>query len=172
VDRRLGKAGIIRRMKAGSKYHPLFNALQKSGEDEVILAIEEIETLVGTTLPSGARTDRAWWSNRSSASVQSSSWMSAGYHVTDINLETGQITFSKPIFKYIIHREGDTVLWNAEMIKALRHHMNASQGELAEELGVRQQTISEWETKIYAPKKAMSKLLGYVAERAGFNYET
>jgi DNA-binding XRE family transcriptional regulator len=159
-------------MKAGSKYHPLFNALQKSGENEVILSIEEIETLVGTPLPSGARTDRAWWSNRSSASVQSSSWMSAGYHVTDINLETGQITFSKPIFKYIIQREGDTVLWNAEMIKALRHHMNASQGELAEELGVRQQTISEWETKIYAPKKAMSKLLGYVAERAGFNYET
>jgi DNA-binding transcriptional regulator YiaG len=58
------------------------------------------------------------------------------------------------------------------MIRALRHHMNASQGELAEELGVRQQTISEWEKEIYAPKKAMSKLLGYVAERAGFKYET
>ena len=57
------------------------------------------------------------------------------------------------------------------MIKALRQHMEASQGELADELGVRQQTISEWETGVYAPSRATSKHLGLVAEKAGFAYE-
>lgn len=97
--------------------------------------------------------------------------MSAGYHVTKIDFEQKKITFGKPIFRYEVRREGDTILWNADMIRALRHHMTASQGELAEELGVRQQTVSEWENSIYAPKKAMSKLLGFIAERAGFEYE-
>jgi DNA-binding transcriptional regulator YiaG len=159
-------------MKVGSKYHPLFETLQNSGKDEVTLTLAEIETLLGSTLPPGANADRAWWSNRGTGSVQSSSWMEAGYHVTSINLETKKITFRKPIFNYEIRKEGDIVLWNADMIRALRHFMNASQGELAEELGVRQQTISEWEKEIYTPKKAMSKLLGFVAERAGFNYDT
>jgi DNA-binding transcriptional regulator YiaG len=48
--------------------------------------------------------------------------------------------------------------------------MEFSQAELAEELGVRQQTISEWETGMYQPKRAMSKLLTMVAEQAGFRY--
>jgi len=52
----------------------------------------------------------------------------------------------------------------------LRRHMGLSQAELAAELGVRQQTISEWETGMYQPKRAMSKLLTLVAERAGFTY--
>ena len=159
-------------MKAGSKYHPLYMALQTSGKDEVTLTLDEIETLVGEPLPPTAHSQRAWWSNRTSGSVQSSAWMRAGYHVEKMDFTTGQITFRKPVFRYVVRQEGDTILWNAEMIKALRHHMDASQSELAEELGVRQQTVSEWETEIYAPKKAMSKLLGYVAEHAGFKYKT
>lgn len=159
-------------MKAGSKYHPLYEVLSKSGVEEISLSLTEIETLLGHPLPPSAHRNPAWWSNRSSGAVQASAWMSAGYHVAQADLDKFLITFRKPVFKYEIHRAGDTVLWNADMIRALRHHMNASQGELAEELGVRQQTISEWEKEIYTPKKAMSKLLGYVAERAGFKYET
>ncbi len=136
-----------------------------------MLSLADIETLLGASLPPTARENPGWWSNRSSGSVQASAWMSAGYHVVEADLAQHQITFRKPIFKYEINRAGDTILWSAEMIKALRHYMQASQEELAEELGVRQQTVSEWENELYAPKKAMSKLLGYVAERAGFKYE-
>ena len=172
MDGDLGETSIIPVMKAGSKYSSLFDALQSSGQAALTLTISEIENIIGQSLPATAHSQRAWWSNRSTSSVQSSAWMSAGYHVTNIDFENKKITFRKPVFKYEVHRDGDTILWNAEMIKALRHHMNASQGGLAEELGVRQQTISEWETGIYAPKRAMSKLLGFVAERAGFKYET
>ncbi|NIO72497.1 MAG: hypothetical protein GTN71_26605, partial [Anaerolineae bacterium] len=40
----------------------------------------------------------------------------------------------------------------------------------SEELGTRQQTISEWETGMYKPRGATRTLLNIVAERAGFVY--
>lgn len=159
-------------MKAGSKYHRLYEALAQSGLEEVTLTLSEIETFLGHPLPASAHQNRGWWSNRSSGISHASAWMNAGYHVIQADLENERIVFRKPVFNYEIRRDGDTILWNADMIRALRHHMDASQGELAEALGVRQQTVSEWETEIYAPKKAMSKLLGFIAERAGFKYQT
>jgi hypothetical protein len=35
-------------------------------------------------------------------------------------------------------------------------------------MGVRQQTISEWETGAYAPRGASERLLTIIADRAGF----
>ena len=55
-------------------------------------------------------------------------------------------------------------------MRALRDHLGLSQGGLAGELGVRQQTVSEWETGQYAPRGASARLLSLVAERAGFEY--
>jgi DNA-binding transcriptional regulator YiaG len=60
--------------------------------------------------------------------------------------------------------------WNAESIKALREHMGLSQQALADELGTRQQTISEWETGMYKPRRSTGNYLSLVAERAGFEY--
>jgi DNA-binding transcriptional regulator YiaG len=56
------------------------------------------------------------------------------------------------------------------MIKALRGHMGLNQAQLAESLGVRQQTVSEWENGLYEPSRATSKYLMLVAERADFSY--
>ena len=66
-------------------------------------------------------------------------------------------------------RRGPT--WDAGQVRALRQHLGLSQRELAEELGTRQQTISEWETGQYRPRGASARLLSLVAERAGFQYE-
>jgi DNA-binding transcriptional regulator YiaG len=41
---------------------------------------------------------------------------------------------------------------------------------MAEELGTRQQTISEWETGMYRPRGTSATLLTLVAERSGFKY--
>jgi DNA-binding transcriptional regulator YiaG len=49
--------------------------------------------------------------------------------------------------------------------------MALTQDELADELGVRQQTVSEWETGVYRPRGASERLLTIVAERAGFEYD-
>jgi DNA-binding transcriptional regulator YiaG len=63
------------------------------------------------------------------------------------------------------------VEWDAERIRALREHLGMTQQQLAEELGVRQQTISEWEVGMYAPRRSTSKYLNLIAERAGFLYK-
>ena len=55
-------------------------------------------------------------------------------------------------------------------MRALRRHLRMSQQELARELNVRQQTVSEWETDQYRPRGASERLLGMVAERAAFHY--
>ncbi len=62
-------------------------------------------------------------------------------------------------------------VWDAGQVRALRQHLGLSQQALADELGTRQQTISEWETAQYRPRGASARLLTLVAERAGFEYE-
>ena len=61
-------------------------------------------------------------------------------------------------------------VWDAEQVLALRQHLGMTQQELAEELNVRQQTVSEWETSQYRPRGASERLLSVVAERAAFRY--
>ena len=61
--------------------------------------------------------------------------------------------------------------WRAERVLALRRHLRRTQRELAHDLGVRQQTISDWETGIYEPRGASRTLLNIIAEGADFKYE-
>lgn len=61
--------------------------------------------------------------------------------------------------------------WDANRVRALRRHLGLSQQGLADELGTRQQTISEWETGMYRPRGASARLLTIVAERADFAYD-
>ena len=55
-------------------------------------------------------------------------------------------------------------------MRALRRHLGLSQQGLADEMGTRQQTISEWERDMYRPRGASARLLTLVAERANFAY--
>jgi DNA-binding transcriptional regulator YiaG len=158
-------------MKEGSKYQPLLEFLRGSNQREVILTFAEIEALMNNPLPDSARSKRAWWSNRSKGALQASAWMEAGYRVEDVALDGQRVTFRKPTTDYQVQRVGDTVLWNSELIKALRLHMGLTQVEFAERLGVRQKTVSNWEIGLYEPTRSTSKHLELVAEIAGFRYE-
>jgi DNA-binding transcriptional regulator YiaG len=60
--------------------------------------------------------------------------------------------------------------WGKDDVRSLRTHLGMTQQELADEMGTRQQTISEWETGMYRPRGASLTLLNLVAERAGFRY--
>ncbi len=74
--------------------------------------------------------------------------------------------------EYPRHRRRRGEAWSAERLQALRRHLRMTQRQLAEELGMRQQTISEWETGAYRPRGASARLLSVIAERAGFEYQT
>lgn len=156
-------------MKPGSKYWSLYEYLRGCDEGEIELSFAEIETIIREPLPASARARRDWWGNRKNA-LQASAWMQAGYHAEEIDLDRQSVIFRRPIREYTVRREGDTILWNANMIKALRLHMDMNQTQFADELGVRQQTISEWENNVYEPSRATCKYLTLVAEQAGFGY--
>lgn len=94
--------------------------------------------------------------------------MEAGYHVETVNLEAERVVFLRPQLRYQVKREGEAIRWDAAMVRALREYLDLNQEELAELLGVRQQTVSEWETEEYRPTRSRSKHLTIVAERAGF----
>ncbi len=76
--------------------------------------------------------------------------------------------YDAPVAEYDQH---GTPGWDAAGVRALRLHMGLTQRELARELNVRQQTVSEWETGQYRPRGASERLLSFVAERAEFRYE-
>ena len=60
--------------------------------------------------------------------------------------------------------------WDRSRIRALRNHLGLTQVELAQQLGIRQQTVSEWETGQYEPRGTSVTLLRMVAERSNFGY--
>lgn len=160
-------------MKEGSKYYPLFEHLRASNQTEITLTIPEIEILINGTLPKSAQGKKAWWSNRDSkGALQASAWINAGYHVEVVDLDQQTVTFCKfsPQYK-IQHIEGE-IVWNHDAVKALRHQMNLTQEEFAKQIGVRRQTVSEWENGVYQPDRSTSKHLEMVAERVAFNYES
>jgi DNA-binding transcriptional regulator YiaG len=61
--------------------------------------------------------------------------------------------------------------WDGQQVRALRQHLKLTQAKLADELGTRQQTISEWEIGMYKPRGTSATLLTLVAERSGFKYK-
>lgn len=157
-------------MKQGSKYYPLYEYFRDSQRSEITLTIDEIESRIEGNLPESARNRKAWWSNREKGALQAQAWISAGYHASEIDLEGQTITFRKFKTTYNIQREKGEVIWNKEAIKALRKHLGLTQAEFAAEMGVRRQTISEWENGVYEPDRSTAKHLGLVAERASFPY--
>ena len=61
--------------------------------------------------------------------------------------------------------------WDAGRIKALREHLDMSQAVMAGQMGIRQQTVSEWELGQYEPRGASARLLSIIADRSGFKYD-
>lgn len=64
--------------------------------EQVILALKEIEDIIGFSLPDSSRKHYVWWSNNYDHS-QAISWMDAGYETFDIanSLRKKQIIFNK-----------------------------------------------------------------------------
>jgi len=60
--------------------------------------------------------------------------------------------------------------WDADRVRALRDYMGLTQTQFAEELGILQQTVSQWECGYHYPKGASVKVLNMVSEKAKFKY--
>ncbi|MEO0769644.1 MAG: helix-turn-helix transcriptional regulator [Cyanobacteria bacterium J06649_4] len=157
-------------MKVGSKYYPLFKHLRDcaSSQEEIALTFNEIEQILQTTLPPSAQ-KRTWWSNRdTSGALQAGAWIQAGYHIEQVDIEKEVVTFKKFQAEYTIRRDGDAIVWDQNAIKALRKHMGLTQAKFAAEMGVRRQTVSEWENGVYEPDRSTAKHLELIAKQKLF----
>lgn len=156
-------------IKPGSKYHPLFEHLQRLNQAQVSLTFVDIEALLGSDLPSSARQHENWWSNHHTPkALQAHAWVDAGYHVAAVDLLQQTVQFYKLQIKSKIPSKDGQIVWQKDAVKALRKHMNMTQAQLAEELGVRRQTISEWENGVYEPDRSTAKFLALIARQANF----
>lgn len=157
-------------MKSGSKYYPLFEHLQRCNPVDKTLTFTEIEALIGCPLPASAFKKKNWWSNRDSpGALQASAWVSAGYQVDSVDLTQQTAIFKTFQSTYNIQHKDGEITWNADAIKALRTYRGLNQEQFASELGVRRETVSEWENSKYEPDRSKCKLLAMIAKQANFS---
>ena len=55
--------------------------------------------------------------------------------------------------------------------RRLRINCLLTQQDLADRMGVRQQTVSEWETGLHLPRYSTSKHLNLIAQEVKFSYQ-
>ncbi len=156
--------------RPASKYAALHEYLRRRAEPAVRLTLNEIEAILGAALPRSARKSRAFWSNRRGG-LQSSAWLAAGFTVTQVDLRRSAVVFGRRAATPGAGWKPGKGRWDGEMIRALRQHLGLNQAGMADVLGVRQQTISEWENETYVPSRSRSKHLDLIAERSGFGYQ-
>ncbi|WP_228039981.1 DNA-binding transcriptional regulator [Nodosilinea sp. LEGE 07088] len=120
-------------------------------------------------MPTSALKKKNWWSNRDSASaLQARAWVSAGYQVEAVDLAQQTVTFQTFQATYQVQHKDGAIDWQGRAIKALRVYKGLNQEQFASELGVRRETVSEWENSKYEPDRSKRKLLNIIAKQANF----
>lgn len=76
-----------------SIYDPLKKFLASSNQYTVRLTFSDIEKLLCRPLPQSAYTYNAWWANGGHS--QANAWLDVGFIVSDLNLKTQIVSFSK-----------------------------------------------------------------------------
>lgn len=72
-----------------------FLAGQPQGVDEIVMSVEEIERVVGSTLPHNSRFP-SWWRN-DDRKMHSRAWMSAGWEVAEKAGSQDRIVFVRKV---------------------------------------------------------------------------
>jgi hypothetical protein len=79
-----------------SKYEPLAQALRREQDDQWTASFEDVERVLGFSLPASARNYREWWANqRSGGHSQTRGWQDAGWQVWKVDLAGEQVTFRR-----------------------------------------------------------------------------
>ena len=78
---------------ASSIYDPLGEYLKNLEQSSVTLTFEQIEKIIGFTLPASSYTYRAWWSNGGHS--HSYAWLNSGYEVDTVMLNKKIVKFRR-----------------------------------------------------------------------------
>lgn len=77
------------------KYDRLNEFLKRQTASEVPMTFAQIETMIGSALPSSARKHRPWWSNNASNSVVTHAWLDAGYKTERVDMGGERLVFRR-----------------------------------------------------------------------------
>jgi len=78
-----------------SRYTALADWLRNRTEERFALTFEQIEQIIGSTLPRSALQHRAWWANDRTGHTHSISWLEAGWQVVSVDLSEKQVMFAR-----------------------------------------------------------------------------
>jgi hypothetical protein len=84
-------------LRVSPKYRPLYQYLNDRFADTVVLTIAEIEDLMGSPLPDGARTVKEWWADTDTGRPQTEQarcWREAG-RSSQPNLAARTVVFER-----------------------------------------------------------------------------
>lgn len=80
------------------KYGPLKRYLQAArGVDQLRMAFDEIEGVLGFALPRSAREHQAWWSNTRIGHTHAAAWLDAGWKTSGLELAGRRVTFQREV---------------------------------------------------------------------------
>ncbi|MEO1069532.1 MAG: helix-turn-helix transcriptional regulator [Cyanobacteria bacterium J06638_6] len=85
-----------------------------------------------------------------------------------VDLAQQTVTFQTFQATYKVQQKDGAIDWQGHAIKALRLYKGLNQAQFADELGVRRETVSEWENSKYEPDRSKRKLLNIIAQQANF----
>ena len=82
------------KITVSKKYRRLTDMLINSNSKSVTLTFNEIEKIIGFTLPESSRKHRAFWAHTTTHSI-AHGWMAAGYKVLDVNMTAETVVFER-----------------------------------------------------------------------------
>jgi len=78
-----------------NNYTPLQNHLTGLTQNAWKTTFDEIESILGFSLPKSARHYQAWWANNRQGSRHTRAWLDAGWQTKDLNFGSGTVVFQR-----------------------------------------------------------------------------
>lgn len=77
-----------------SKYSPIAEHLAAQDREFIPMTFDEIETVLGQSLPASKKYP-AWWSNNPTNNSMTKEWLEAGYETEQVDTVRGRLVFRK-----------------------------------------------------------------------------
>ncbi|HPL67324.1 MAG TPA: hypothetical protein PLG94_12390 [Smithellaceae bacterium] len=118
-------------IKIMSKYDPFkeFLAGIDIEESDIKISFDDIESIMGTSLPKTARLDRTWWAN-TMRSNHAKSWLAQGWKVDKVELAQGVVLFTRIIAETTTSPRSDK-RGNYHYFRSFLRNLTSDQGQLA-----------------------------------------
>ena len=98
-----------------SRYAPLALYLEGVQQDQVQLTFQEIERILGDSLPASARQWRSWWANDTTRHPHAQEWLTVGWRVARIAMTEERVAFAR-----IKEREQAYIAFYSQLLADLR----------------------------------------------------